>query len=234
MSKFEYKNFEVKSIDLNEQTNEMFIEGYASNFGNKDEKQISYIPEISDLAPCSDIVVKGAFKKTLSERKGRIAFCKNHDIDDAKGKIIELKEDETGLFVKIRISDAENDLKIKIKEGIYSEFSIGFKTLKATYEKQKDNSYIRNVIEVKLYEVSIVTIARNERSRITDIKSIQQIDTLIEDILKETKNENIHSKLLQLKSLMTVEPDDEDSLKNCGKPKLQKKKLEVFEFTFNQ
>lgn len=225
---FEYKTFEVKSIDFNSESNEMFIEGYASNFGNKDEKQMTYIPDLQDWSQCSDIVNKGAFKKTLSERKGRIAFCKNHDIEDAKGKIIELKEDEVGLFVKIRISDAEPELKTKIREEIYTEFSIGFKTLKATYEKTKDG-YIRNILEVKLYEVSIVTIARNDKSKITDVKSIQLIDTLISDILKESKSENIQHKLLQLKSLMIGEPN-EDSLDN--EEPITKDMVSVFEFNF--
>ena len=230
MSQIEFKNFEIKQIDLNDTSNEMFIEGYASNFGNKDEKQMTFIPDIMDWMPCSDIVVKGAFKKTIAERKGRIAFCKNHDIDDAKGKIIELKEDDNGLFCRIRVSDAENELKIKIKEGIYSEFSIGFKTIKATYEKQKDNSYIRNVLEVKLYEISIVTIARNDRSRITDIKAIQDINTIISEIEKETKNENIHNKLLRLKSLLAVEPND-ISLKS---EKPTKEIIDVFNFEFEK
>ena len=179
---FEYKQFEIKSLDYNSESNELIIEGYASNFGNKDEKQLTYIPDVMDWLPCQDIMQKGAFKKTLSERKGRIAFCKNHDIDDAKGKILEIKEDETGLFVRIRISDAEPELKTKIREEIYTEFSIGFKTIKATYEKTKDG-YIRNILEVKLYEVSIVTIARNDKSKITDIKSLQLVDNIINDII---------------------------------------------------
>jgi len=225
---FEYKTFEVKSIDFNSESNEMFIEGYASNFGNKDENQMTFIPDLNNWSMCSDIVNKGAFKKTLSERKGRIAFCKNHDIEDAKGKIIELKEDEIGLFVKIRISDAEPELKIKIREEIYTEFSIGFKTLNATYEKTNDG-YVRNILEVKLYEISIVTIARNDKSKITDIKSIQLIDTLITDILKESKSENVQHKLLQLKSLMIGEPNN-DSLDN--EEPITEDMVSVFEFNF--
>lgn len=225
---FEYKTFEIKSVDYNNESTELIIEGYASNFGNKDEKQLTYIPDAMDYYPCQDIVNKGAFKKTLSERKGRIAFCKNHDIDDAKGKILEIKEDEIGLFVRIRISDAEPELKTKIREEIYTEFSIGFKTIKATYEKTKDG-YIRNILEVKLYEVSIVTIARNEKSKITDIKSMQMVDAIINEILAETKSEKIHNKLLQLKSLLQGEPDDY----SLDDPKpTDKKTVDVFEFNF--
>lgn len=225
---FEYKTFEIKSVDYNNESTELIIEGYASNFGNKDEKQLTYIPDAMDYYPCQDIVNKGAFKKTLSERKGRIAFCKNHDIEDAKGKILEIKEDEIGLFVRIRISDAEPELKTKIREEIYTEFSIGFKTIKATYEKTKDG-YIRNILEVKLYEVSIVTIARNDKSKITDIKSMQMVDTIINEILAETKSEKIHNKLLQLKSLLQGEPNDY----SLDDPKpTDKKTVDVFEFNF--
>ncbi len=227
-TQFEYKTFEIKSKDFNSESNELIIEGYASNFGNKDEKQLTYIPDIMDFAMCQDIVNKGAFKKTLSERKNRIAFCKNHNIDDAKGKILELKEDEVGLFIRVRISDAENELKTKIREEIYTEFSIGFKTIKATYEKTKDG-YIRNLLEVKLYEVSIVTIARNDKSKITDIKCLQQVDSIINEIIEESKSEKIHNKLLQLKSLLQGEPDDEPLY--YPKP-TDKKTVDVFEFNF--
>ena len=120
---------------------------------------------------------------------------------------------------------SKTDLKLR---PIYTEFSIGFKTIKATYEKTKDG-YIRNILEVKLYEVSIVTIARNDKSKITDIKSLQLVDSIINEIIEETKSEKIHNKLLQLKSLLQGEPDDEPL--EDPKP-TDKKTVDVFEFNF--
>jgi len=84
-------------------------------------------------------------------------------------------------------------------------------------------------LEVKLYEVSIVTIARNEKSKITDIKSMQMVDAIINEILAETKSEKIHNKLLQLKSLLKGEPDD-NSLTETEPT--DKKTVDVFEFNF--
>lgn len=206
MKKIEYKSFEMKAAVVDSATNEMFIEGYAATFGNEDAKQLTWYPDIRDYVLASDTIEPGAFKKTLSERKNRIAFCKNHFLDDAKGKIIELKEDDYGLFVKVRISDAEDELKTKIKEEIYTEFSIGFSTINSKWEKKEDGTYIRHLTEIKLYEISVVTVARDENAKITDIKSIENALKTIDSLINTEKNEEKKYKLLQLKSLFDIEP----------------------------
>lgn len=198
----QYKDFEIKSVDFNEKTEELTIKGYAATFNNVDSKQWQWHPDLKDYVQCSDTITQGAFAKTLAERKERVAFCKNHDLYDPKGKITELKEDSIGLYVEIRISDAEPELKTKLKEGIFTEFSIGFVTLQSIFEKQSDDTYLRKLTEVKLYEVSVVTIARDVNARITEIKSLELIDSL----LAEEKNETKKYKLLQLKSLYGNEP----------------------------
>ena len=220
MKKIEYKSFEIKEINFNEENKELIIEGYAATFNNKDYPQVTWNNDLRDYVMASDTIKKGAFEKTLSERKSRVAFCKNHDIYDAKGKILELKEDETGLFIKVRISDAETELKTKIREDIYKEFSIGFQTIKSEFKKddEADNEkvYVRELQEIKLFEVSIVTIARDENSVITDIKSMVDAGNLIDTLIENEKVEEKKYKLLQLKSLMTNEPIQ--SLEN-NKPK---------------
>ena len=200
----EYKSFEIKSVDFNEQTNEMFIEGLAASYNTLDEIQ-PMITTGGEIVAVSDMLLSGCAGKSISERGKRVAFCKNHNIDDAKGKPIVLEEREDGIFVRIRVSDAESELKTKIREGIYQELSIGFKTLKYTV-RQSDNGeyYIREISEIKLYEVSIVTIARSEHTKITDIKG--DIVTLIESVISKETNEEKKYQLLQIKSLLTLEP----------------------------
>ena len=59
---------------------------------------------------------------------------------------------------------------------------------------------------------------------------MQMVDTIINEILVETKSEKIHNKLLQLKSLLQGEPDDDEPL---DEPKpTDKKTVDVFEFNF--
>jgi len=198
----EYKGFEIKAVDYNNESKELVIKGYAATFGNQDAKQMTWNNDIGDYVMCSDTIERGAFTKTISERKERIAFCKNHNLSDPKGKIVELKEDSYGLYIEVRISDAEPELKTKLKEGIYKEFSIGYVTIGYAFEKLSDGTYTRKLTEVKLYEVSVVTIARDENAIITEVKSIEILD----DLILNENNEEKKSELLKLKSLITSKP----------------------------
>ena len=221
MKNLEFKQFEIKSIDFNQDTQEMFIGGHCAVFNTLDEPQkMMYNGQIITVR---DNVLKGAFTKTLKERKGRIAFCQNHNLDDPKAKIVELKEDGEGLYLYARISDSEPTLKTKINEKIFQEFSFGFVTVKSEMIPQKDGTFVRNIFEVKMYEASVVTIARNDKALITEVKSLELIDELISQEKDETKK----FKLLQLKSLQTIEPE---TLK-IYEPK--KEQIELDKLVFN-
>lgn len=200
MRNIEYKSFKLDSIK--ESDDEMIICGHASTFNNEDAVQPTFHNELKQYVMASDTVENGAFSKTISERKGRIAFCKNHNLDDPKGKIKELKEDEVGLYVEIRVSDAEPQLKTKIKEEIFTEFSIGYETILCSWDVKSDGTYVRKLKECKLYEISIVTIARDSNAKIEEIKSVEIIDSLID----REKNEQKKYQLKQLRLLMTEQP----------------------------
>lgn len=206
MNKLDNKYFEIKSVDFNEENKELVVRGYASIFNVEDTPQYTWNPEVGDFVIATDIMVKGAFTKTLSERAGRIAVCKNHNIDEPVAKIIELKEDEIGLYFEARISDAEDDLKTKIREKIFSEMSFGFKTIKADFNKKEDGTYTREVKEVMLFEISVVTIARNGNAKITEIKSITDFNGILDSLLGKEDNQEKKYQLLQLKSLVGSEP----------------------------
>jgi HK97 family phage prohead protease len=208
MKNVEYKPFEIKSVSFNEEQNEMLISGYAATFGNTDTPQMAYHPELRKAVVVSDTITKGAFAKTIQERKSRIKFCLNHMINNPVGKIVELKEDEIGLWVEVRISDAEPELKIKLQEGIYDEFSIGFNAIKAMWKAQPDGTYIRELNEIKLGEISVVTIARDEKAKITDVKSAEQAIDIIENLLSNIKQEEYKYQLMQLKALFLSEPPE--------------------------
>jgi HK97 family phage prohead protease len=92
MNPAEKKYFEIKSVDFNQDTQELLVKGYASIFGVEDSPQPTYNPNTRSLVMASDIVESGAFKKTLQERKERLAFCLNHKLSDPIGKLLEVKE----------------------------------------------------------------------------------------------------------------------------------------------
>ena len=133
------------------------FEGYLSTFGNVDQGM--------------DVIQRGAFTKSLgSGRKVKLLW--QHDPTQPIGVWDELQEDERGLYGKGRIAkdvakgaEAMSLLRMGAMDGI----SIGYRTIQA---EREGNGAVRKLIEVDLFEASLVTFPMNEMATVTDIKSI--------------------------------------------------------------
>ena len=150
MGNIEYKSLEFKAEDIRREGEHLYVKAYASTFGHED----SY----------NDIVVKGAFINSISGDNGRrVKLCYQHDIKDVRGKIIDIAEDDKGLFVEFRTSRTTKgkDLAIQIEDGELFELSIGYITL----ESDEING-IRYLKEVDLIEISIVSRAANSQASV--------------------------------------------------------------------
>lgn len=167
----DYKNHfgEVKDVDMKGRR----VSGYLSAFDNKD----------SD----GDVIVKGAYTKSLNERKGEIFFLNQHNWSQPHGKFDELKEDSTGLyFVSNPMIDTTYSMDtLKLYEaGIIKEHSVGFITMKD--EIKTDARYIK---EIKLYEGSNVTLGANNQTPFTGFKSsLKDIDDQSKKIIKALRD----------------------------------------------
>ena len=151
--KHEHKTvkFEVKEIDEDEGT----FEGYAATFSKTPD---SY----------GDIIDKGAFKKTLKERFNRIKILWNHYILEPIGKPLEMKEDDHGLHVIGKLSlgvQRGKEVLALMKDGVITELSIGYDTMKETYE-----GGIRHLQEIQLWDFSPVTFAANPEAVVISVK----------------------------------------------------------------
>jgi HK97 family phage prohead protease len=174
----EYKAqiFEAKAVPDGKN---LFVEGYAAVFGNED----SY----------NDIIVAGAFTKTIAGKEGkRIKLCLQHDMEDIVGKIVELKEDEKGLWFKAKISNTTmgKDLSILIEDDAINEISIGYQSIVWEVDEVRN---VRLLKEVKLYEISFVSRAANEQAtiRATEVKAGQPkpIEEMKDEELIKLKSE---------------------------------------------
>ena len=166
-------HLELKSI---QEGKNLFIEGYASVFGVLDSYQ--------------DIIEAGSFSKTISGKNGkRVKFCYQHEFSDVIGKIVELREDERGLWFKAKISNTTlgRDVVELIQDGALDEISIGFRTIISEWDSKNE---IRTIKEVELYEISIVSRAANEGAVIlgTEVKS-EKIAELTDEQLISRLNE---------------------------------------------
>ena len=155
---FETKNHtgEIKDIDLDKR----IVTGYLSAFGNIDHD--------------NDIIEKGAFSKSILERKDKIRFLNQHNWHQPHGFFNILKEDDFGLYFEsnpLPNTSYSNDALVLYNEGIMKEHSIGFQTIQ---KESKDG--VRIIKEVKLYEGSNVTLGANSNTPFLGMKSLTMKD----------------------------------------------------------
>lgn len=146
-------------IDADEKAG--IIKGYGSYFGNKD----------SD----NDVIMKGAYKKTIAENGERVKYLYQHDMNQPIGKMTELYEDEKGLVFVAEIAKTQlgNDVVELMKSGVITENSVGIMPM----QKNNKGDY-REITEVKLYEISAVTLAANDQAKILDVKGNVDVEKL--------------------------------------------------------
>lgn len=186
--------FELKAVNTAEGT----FEGYASVFGNVDSYR--------------DVIEHGAFTKTLKEFGHRVKVLWQHDPWTPIGRPVEMQEDDKGLYVKSKISDtnAGRDALTLLRDGVINELSIGYTSIKETWEKETG---LRRIQELKLWEFSPVTWAANDLAVITGVKSLDEIEPLLRrasDLADELKA----GKVLSEKNRQLVE-QTRDSLKGA-------------------
>ena len=162
MANFAVKsNFEIKDAD----EKKGIVTGYASIFNNMD----------SD----NEIVVPGAFSKTLAERgpgsaKPRIKHLWQHDSWQPIGIPLVLKEDEKGLYFETAFgkdSFSQDKLQQHI-DKIITELSIGYNVVRSEDIRDSDTgeSESRKLIELKLWEYSSVTWGANSLTEVISAK----------------------------------------------------------------
>ena len=135
------------------------FEGYASLFDVVDQGM--------------DSVAKGAFAKSLAVRKPKMLW--QHDPTKVIGIWESVQEDERGLFVKGRIlKDVAKGAEAMalLRAGALDGLSIGYRTINAMKE---GNGSVRKLLEVDLFEISLVTFPMLPSATISSVKSIETI-----------------------------------------------------------
>ena len=155
---------EVKAV---REDSNLFIEGYASVFGVVD----SY----------NDVVVKGAFTNTLINDAKRVKFCWQHNMDDVIGKIIEMREDDRGLWFRAKISNTSKgkDVAILVEDDALDEVSFAYRTKRFVWNEETG---VRKLLEVELIEISLVTRAANPQAVITGTEKKSEEEKLAEAV----------------------------------------------------
>jgi len=151
-------SFKNVSLSLKKEPDEdgMF-EGYASVFGIIDQGM--------------DVVERGAFRKSLGSGR-RVKMLWQHDMAQPIGVFDYIEEDDRGLFVKGRLlKDVQKgrEAMALMRAGAIDSMSIGYRTVEAVAE---GDGRVRKLMEVDLFEISLVTFPMLPDAKVTSVKSI--------------------------------------------------------------
>ena len=134
--------------------------GLASVYGNVDS--------------AGDLVLPGSFAKTLQQGGSERPLLWQHR--DPVG-VVTLKDSPDGLLATGRLSlgtTTGRDAYQLLKDGAVKGLSIGYHVLKSVFVGP-----VRQIQEVKLWEVSLVALPANDRALISEVKSSKEADDQI-------------------------------------------------------
>lgn len=144
------------TLDLKSLDESGVFAGYASVFDVVDSQ--------------ADVMMRGAFTESLQSTDRDVKLLWQHAMDEPIGVIEQLREDQHGLYMKGRLlmdvaraREAYSLLKQQVVKGL----SIGYSPKRYRVD---DQTGIRYVSEVDLWEVSLATFPANEAAQVTIVK----------------------------------------------------------------
>lgn len=184
--------FEIKSL-----SDSGAIEGLLAGFGDTDRG--------------GDKLLPGCLTKSLAARTSPLPMLLHHDRKRPIGAWKEWRDTIDGLYVKGTLTLATRDAQeahALAKDGALTGLSIGWGGGKGSY----DRDGVRIITEAELHEGSLVTLPMNERTRVTEIKSIANARDIAE-LLQESGMSGRKARVAAgaaWKALNETDPDELD------------------------
>lgn len=204
------KNIELRMNDFNilENTSEgLVVSGYVNETGKQ-----SHL--LGQRKKFREVIKKGAFTRALSKGND-IHFLAEHDANkilaSTRNNSLKLVEDDKGLLMTAEISDTSygRDYHTLIKDGILRNMSFGFSVDKDKWRKLNDGTYTRDISDLTLYEVSVVTNPAYPQSSISarGLNLVEEVDIPENVEMEETDVEEKQVQDVQVEE--TVEQKEE-------------------------
>lgn len=121
-----------------------------------------------------DRTMDGAYMDSINKHKSNGTmpkmFWMHNPMELPVGVWTDMKEDSRGLWMKGRLSDTAmgRDIETLAKDGALDSFSIGYRVIEEKWNQEKR---CNDLHKLDIIEVSWVTFACNEESRLQEIKS---------------------------------------------------------------
>lgn len=164
-----------------------------------------YFAAFNNVDADGDVIRKGAFERTIRENgpksaKPRIKHLMNHNTSEPLGLLLEMKEDDKGLYYESKLGTHSlgQDFVKMVESGLITEHSIGYRVIKRN-QLQDYEGYMKNpgrgwfeLVELKMFEGSSLTAwGANPNTPITGMKTelqVQNVNNRIDLLCKALRN----------------------------------------------
>ncbi len=181
------------TVEIKEQEQTPKIRGYAAVFNSLSEQMYGF----------REIIRPKAFAKMLDKD---IRALNNHNpafvLGRTKSGTLRLYEDERGLAIEVDVPNTQwaNDLLESIKRGDVSQMSFAFRAIEDNWIENEDGTYLRELLEVELLEVSTVTFPAYADTSV-GVRSFDEAKQEFEKRKEEKISENLDFLKKQLEVL---------------------------------
>lgn len=191
-------DMELRFVDFTVDTSDddsLKVKGYVNEVGK-------YSHTLGVRKKFKERILPGAFTRALSQDND-IHFLAEHDANkilaSTRNNSLKLVEDSKGLYMEADISATSygKDYHTLIKDGILRNMSFGFNVLKDKWKKLNDGTYTRDISELRLFEVSVVTNPAYPQSTISargfniieDVDIPADVENMEENNMEKRKEE---------------------------------------------
>lgn len=144
-------NLEIRTKQSDGGQEQPVIRGYAAVYNSESDLLYGFFREV---------IRPGAFDNSL---KNDIRALWNHNASYVLGRstsgTLDIRSDAKGLYFEVIPPNTQwaNDLCESIRRGDINQMSFGFETVKDDWQSLEDGTEMRELLEVNLHEVSVVT-----------------------------------------------------------------------------
>lgn len=199
MKDTEYRNYQIRALDDESRT----IEGF-----------IPYNSLSEDMG-FREQILPGAFAKTLSESKDIKALYSHDDariLARTKNSSLVFTDGTDGLRFQFDAPDTTdgNDILKMCRSGLIDGCSFGFSTVSDNWHLVNGEE-VRDLIEVRLYEVSLVGSPAYSQSRV----SMRSLSSLLDGKeLSEDDQKSVEAEIAKLQSLLPKQEEHREDPKS--------------------
>ena len=195
-----FNNFDMLQDD---ESGKLIVSGYVNETGK-------YSHLLGKRKKFKEKIQKGAFTRALANGND-VHFLAEHDdnkiLASTRNNSLKLVEDDKGLLMTAEISDTSygRDYHTLIKDGILRNMSFGFSVDKDKWKRMNDGTYTREITDLTLYEVSVVTNPAYPQSTI----SARGIGLVEEEVPEDIEIESEDKPMEEIKEVQVEETQDQ-------------------------